>query len=243
MGYFKIPAPDKEYFAKVASEYGDYLAHPLEEYSRILHETGILSESKDKRILEVGCAGGVYSLCLRNLGFKTLVGIDISQELIAIASHKSKGKEGIYFVQADILNLPFKKGAFDIVFSGTCLHHLPHKLYSSALQFSRVLSPKGKVYFFEPYSLCLNSLLRYQIFRFNVTKDEKAIYPNKMKEEFRKAGLTSFKWKKLKKVKFIYLSKTTLENMLVYLRKIVNEYLIPNVCFVGCCQKEDIIIH
>lgn len=232
---------DQEYFNKFAQDYGVYQVYRTQEYERILDASGIKKEAKDKRILEIGCGSGAFSFRLAKSGFQ-VVGMDICAKLIKLTSKENKMNAA--FVVADGLNLPFKNESFDLIFCGAFLHHLPGQIPSLLSDFFRVLRAKGKVYFFEPYSPCLNSLLHYWVFKMNRTEDERAINPNKLKHKFKKNGFVNFQWQKIKKIKYAdsvyFLEKDPLVKRIIGLvRKLTNEYLIPNICFVGSVQKAE----
>ena len=52
------------------------------------------------------------------------VGADIS-DAIDVARERLGGFGGTHFVQADVLDLPFRPESFDVVFSEGVLHHTP----------------------------------------------------------------------------------------------------------------------
>ncbi|MBS4534315.1 methyltransferase domain-containing protein [Clostridium sp. D2Q-14] len=70
-----------------------------------------------KRILDIGCGTGNYSIRLAKLGYE-VVGIDISDEMLDIAKEKAKGKKlDIEFYNMDIYDLKFDDNEFDGAFS------------------------------------------------------------------------------------------------------------------------------
>lgn len=78
-----------------------------------------------KAVLDHGCGDGRYAFYFTNKGAKSVVGVDISLEMIDLATKnliESKSKR-IKFVKADVLSLPFEKDSFDFVFSNFVLHH------------------------------------------------------------------------------------------------------------------------
>jgi len=81
------------------------------------------------RILDAGCGGG-YTAALwlepdwQAGGTAEWIGADIS-EAIDVAADRLKTIPGTHFVQADILQLPFPKQAFDVIYSEGVLHHTP----------------------------------------------------------------------------------------------------------------------
>jgi ubiquinone/menaquinone biosynthesis C-methylase UbiE len=75
------------------------------------------------RVLEVGCGSGYYSDVFATLlpGGVRYTGIDYSDAMIARArAHYPSGN----FKVADATELPYAKGAFDIVFNGVSLMHI-----------------------------------------------------------------------------------------------------------------------
>ena len=78
-------------------------------------------------ILDAGCGAGFATSAWMKRGWSSggrWVGADIS-EAIDVARQRLGAFERTHFVQADILRLPFRPGAFDTIFSEGVLHHTP----------------------------------------------------------------------------------------------------------------------
>lgn len=140
------------------------------------------------RILDIGCGNGrLYKYIndeLRTTNYE-YVGIDQSEELIKIAKKSlptslyeregflknippfEKGGRGGIFMVADIFNLPFKDGEFDVVAGIAFLHHIPsQELRVKVLkEIYRVLSPGGILF------LTNWNLWRWEIISHNVKKN------------------------------------------------------------------------
>jgi len=77
-----------------------------------------------RRILDAGCGSGFSaSLWLKALrgewvGADISVAVDVAQERLGHIA-------GTHFIQADILQLPFREGTFDTIFTEGVLHHTP----------------------------------------------------------------------------------------------------------------------
>ncbi|MFH1193507.1 MAG: class I SAM-dependent methyltransferase [bacterium] len=109
------------------------------------------------RILDIGCGNGrLYKFLSTSykLQATSYSGIDQSEELIKIAKKNNPpltpplikgGNGGVDFQVADVFNLPFKDGEFDIVAGIAFLHHIPSKeLRAKVLkEIYRVLAPGG----------------------------------------------------------------------------------------------------
>jgi arsenite methyltransferase len=104
-----------------------------------------------RRILDAGCGSGFSSsLWLSPAWGKERggewYGVDISLA-IDVAAERLGGIAGTHFIQADILQLPFHKRFFDIIFSEGVLHHTPSTelALKSLVPF---LVPEGQILFY-----------------------------------------------------------------------------------------------
>jgi ubiquinone/menaquinone biosynthesis C-methylase UbiE len=74
--------------------------------------------------LDDGCGGGRYSVALKKMGCRKVVGLDVSPDAIAQARQRNPFKpDEVDFVNASVLELPFENEQFDFVFSNGVLHH------------------------------------------------------------------------------------------------------------------------
>jgi arsenite methyltransferase len=104
-----------------------------------------------ERILDAGCGGGfTTSLWIdpdwRGGGEAEWVGLDISTA-IDVARDRLAGIDGLHFVQADVLHLPFREGTFSSVFSEGVLHHTP-STEAALRSASSVLAEGGELLFY-----------------------------------------------------------------------------------------------
>ncbi|KKN72320.1 hypothetical protein LCGC14_0411470 [marine sediment metagenome] len=73
------------------------------------------------RILEVGSNIGLQLALLQEMGFRNLYGIDLSGYAVGLAHRRT---EGISFLRGSALDIPFKDGYFDLVFTSGLLIHI-----------------------------------------------------------------------------------------------------------------------
>ncbi|MEP6801147.1 MAG: class I SAM-dependent methyltransferase [Acidobacteriota bacterium] len=82
-----------------------------------------VSDLRGKRVLDVGCGDGTYTVELFDGGRPArMYGVDPSREAIAIARQKTGGRE-ITFEVHDASDLPLADGSFDVAHLRGILHH------------------------------------------------------------------------------------------------------------------------
>jgi len=151
-----LASPEKEtirgFFEGIASRYdwiNNFLSFRLDELWRreavrlILGETG-----KDESILDLGVGTGKFlKEFVQTRSWQMVVGADFAGEMLGRARRQLP--PSCMLVQADIHDLPFEDGAFDLVVSSFTLRSvkdIPHFFG----EVRRVLRPRGRVAF-----LCL----------------------------------------------------------------------------------------
>ncbi len=108
---------------------------------------------QDIKILDIctGTATNVITVANHKRDAK-IVGIDISKEMLSIASKKVKktGLENIKLYQMDATNTEFKNNTFDVVLISLVLHEVPEELAEKILlEAKRVLKPEGRLLVME----------------------------------------------------------------------------------------------
>jgi len=82
-------------------------------------------------ILEVGCNIGNQLLCLKKMGFKNLYGIEPQNYAFRLCKKRTRN---ITISKADVFNLPFEVGYFDLVFTSGILIHINPKDIKKAMK-------------------------------------------------------------------------------------------------------------
>jgi SAM-dependent methyltransferase len=95
-----------------------------------------------KLVLDAGCGLGRFSEVCLNYGAR-VVAVDLSGAIDA-AYVNLKDRDRIYFLQADIFRLPFRRETFDFAYSWGVLHHTPDPPRAFG-QLPPLVMPGGKV--------------------------------------------------------------------------------------------------
>lgn len=103
---------------------------------------------RESRILEVGCNIGLQLSVLQRLGFRHLFGIEIQRHCVELAKERYPT---IDIIEGDALDVPFKDGFCDLVFTNNFLIHIaPENLPTAFSELSRV--SRGYIWGFEYFS-------------------------------------------------------------------------------------------
>jgi 2-polyprenyl-3-methyl-5-hydroxy-6-metoxy-1,4-benzoquinol methylase len=105
--------------------------------------TGI--DLKNKKVIEVGCGLGIYSLKMSQKG-AVVTGIDVGERLIKISRKKVRNGK---FVVGSALDIPFRKDKYDITLCTEVIEHTenPERAISELF---RVTKPGGYIILTTP---------------------------------------------------------------------------------------------
>lgn len=148
------------------NEAAAHYAETLEERTQFLREGGTnfcqaeypyLRDLGDwcGRAIHLQCAGGTDTLSLWNLGAKEVVGVDISDDMIAVARAKSGALNApATWYCCDILDTPHElDGTADLVYTGRGALCWLQDMEGWASLVARLLKPGGRLYVFEGHPL------------------------------------------------------------------------------------------
>jgi 2-polyprenyl-3-methyl-5-hydroxy-6-metoxy-1,4-benzoquinol methylase len=117
------------------------------------YSVSCLGDVKGKRILDVGCGTGTFSIILAKRG-AIVCGIDISRLAIEIAQKRAMINnvftDKITFKEMSFYETNFSDASFDLIIGMSALHHANDKNKISK-ELWRVLKKKGKAVFNEPF--------------------------------------------------------------------------------------------
>lgn len=156
---FKSTNQLKEWNGTFGVKYTDRNTVSIKELTRIykdnygitrteLNSLFLGSMDRSIRILEVGTNLGNQLLFLQGMGFKNLYGIEPQQYAIDIFKKRTKN---IDIRKADIFDIPFENGYFDLVFTaGVLIHIHPNDIEKAMKEIYRC--SKRYIWGFECYS-------------------------------------------------------------------------------------------
>ena len=126
-------------YSTVAKDYGN---KNIERHLRITNEIKSLVISHPNDILlDLGCGNGdlVHSLNNQIGEIKTICGLDISYDMLKVASLKNKKT---FFVNGTASKLPIKDNSINLIVSSLCFHHLPNQK-KALMEIHRILKHEG----------------------------------------------------------------------------------------------------
>jgi ubiquinone/menaquinone biosynthesis C-methylase UbiE len=100
-----------------SSEYDEHSGHGMQSAEQVDAWSAALRSMLPKppsRVLDVGCGTGVIALLVADLGHK-VVGVDLSEGMLAKARAKAGGRKGIRFARGNALAPPGKPATYDAV--------------------------------------------------------------------------------------------------------------------------------
>jgi ubiquinone/menaquinone biosynthesis C-methylase UbiE len=97
------------------------------------------------RVLDVACGTGEFErIVLAEHPTQHIVGIDLSEPMVAIAQQKAQAFPQVSFQVATASALPFADHQFDVVVCANAFHYFDNPIVA-LMEMKRVLKPTGKV--------------------------------------------------------------------------------------------------
>lgn len=136
-----------KWYQEKAEKYTTHVRDPKDSVYHSEYEKpamyALLPDLKDKAVLSIGCGSGEDSNYLKKQGASQSVGIDLSSELIKIASETYSDCE---FKTMDMEKLEFPDQSFDFVYSSLAIHYVEN--WTNVLkEVHRVLKPNSSFLF------------------------------------------------------------------------------------------------
>jgi SAM-dependent methyltransferase len=144
------PAVLRSYYHRVHASHGYTPAEPFlfelhAAMLRRLHRLFLRYIPRDGRVLDAGCGRSLFTEIRPDWPF-TIVAADVDHDLLL--SRKAEFPQ-VRWAVADAHPLPFRDGAFDALFAGELVEHLPDPR-PGVDEFRRVLRPGGRLILTTP---------------------------------------------------------------------------------------------
>lgn len=151
--------PKPKYYHDIVGNYEKYIYYQTEKFRSFESSNPKWSEGqrrylksefgnyrRDSMILDIACGDGVGLKVFKEMGFKNVVGVELSDKKI------EKAKESGYrVIKADMHNLDiFDNDYFDIIYSSHTLEHA-YKPGTVIKEFYRILKKEGMLHIVLPY--------------------------------------------------------------------------------------------
>lgn len=158
-----------DHFQQVAAEYDQMASNGVyatlaphnkggrkSEYLNAVFDEAILSklpvQASCGSILDFGCGTGTLTQALA-IHCERVVGVDISEQMVASAVHNCDGYDNVRIIQIDGESLPLNDASFDFVVARESLCHVPDEMLGDVLsEIFRVIKPGGRFFWLEQVS-------------------------------------------------------------------------------------------
>ena len=133
-------------FNQNASTYEQFAKIPLEIGHRLFERLDYL-KIRPNYILDLGCGPGVFSGLLKKRYPKAqIISLDIAEAMLHQAKSKITWRKPFSLVCADMHQLPFEQGLFDLIFANQVIHW-SEQLTQVIQELNRVMNPNGCLMF------------------------------------------------------------------------------------------------
>jgi 2-polyprenyl-6-hydroxyphenyl methylase / 3-demethylubiquinone-9 3-methyltransferase len=141
-----------------------YLEQQSKSYSRVKNDfvRELLGDLKDKRVLDYGCGGGLFSVYAAQAGASLVVGVDAEESIISTARyfcHKEDVAGICTFMSSEEFKLAVKRRHFDVILMKDVIEHVDDDTNLLAM-LSSVMAPGGVLVLSTQNKLSLNYLIQ-----------------------------------------------------------------------------------
>ncbi|OEH93890.1 class I SAM-dependent methyltransferase [Bacillus solimangrovi] len=101
-----------------------------------------LVDVEGKKVLDLGCGGGIYSRALASMGAASVTGVDFSEQMLISAREHSEKYHNVEFIRANALNTKLIQNEYDFILVRAVIHHIKD-LNRCFLELYRLLESGG----------------------------------------------------------------------------------------------------
>ena len=112
----------------------------------------LCGDVKGKLIIDLGAGEGYCARVMASRGAKEIHGIELSEEMVALAKKQQTADDGISYQTGNVVDLPFENESFDMALGVFVYNYLTvEETHESFSEVFRVLKPKGEFVFSVPH--------------------------------------------------------------------------------------------
>ena len=137
-----------------------------------------------KRVIDVGCGDGVYTVELLNDRPKSVLGIDPAETAVESARRRSAGFDNIEYKIADIYHLDSLNDRFDVAIVRGVLHHL----YDAEKAIANLSKIADEIVVIEPNGYCPILKVIEKVSKYHRVHEEKSYPPHRIDKWFALQG-------------------------------------------------------
>ena len=161
---------------------------------KVAIKKGLARISTDGMILDLPCGTGRIMEYLYRVGYKNIIGADISEQMINVAKNKIQGKDQVSFIRTEADRTEDPDGTFDAVSSIRFMGHIPREHRVKILrEFNRICKGLIIVEYSvrNPFARRIKSLLRVLTVRGRLPSQWKwhDVSHDELELELKEAGL------------------------------------------------------
>ena len=143
-----------------------------------------MADLKGKRVLDVGCGDGTYTLELASSGAAEVLGVDAAEDAVKLASERAQSLDNVSFKVADIYSLHEVVGTYDIAVVRGILHHL----YNVQDAIKNIISVADDIIVVEPNGFNPALKVIEKLSRYHREHEEKSFSPVSLDAWFEQCG-------------------------------------------------------
>ena len=95
-----------------------------------------------KKVLDIGCGGGIYTKAIAEMGAAQVIGVDFSEKMLSAAKEYCQGYDTVQFIHGNAIETGLDSDQFDIVLERALIHHI-RELEPCFYEVFRLLKPGG----------------------------------------------------------------------------------------------------
>jgi ubiquinone/menaquinone biosynthesis C-methylase UbiE len=167
----------------------------------------LVPDLKGKRVLDLGCGFGENCKTYENMGASEVVGLDISEKMLAIAKDKFSS-DRIKYIHSSLEDMNFDENSFDVILSSLTFHYVKD-LNELIRRLSKYITKDGILLFSIEHPIATAKIVKQ-----GWVKDESGNKDHWVMDNYQDEGLRHHKWVLDDVIKYHRTISTTLNTLI-----------------------------